>query len=110
QDPGAVKRASSQQGADESQIIRAGRIDSTPARKGLLRRSRLHRLCRKGSVGLAPMYACFSLLLARRDDEGSVLHSQGIEDVLAKIDVKRIAADEFHDAADPIDACAILPA
>ena len=55
------------------------------------------------------MYAGLPLALPRRDDERRIVHSQRIKNVLTKIDVERIATNEFHDPPDPIDTGAILP-
>ena len=55
------------------------------------------------------MHAGLALALLRLKHKGGVVHAERIENVLAKIDVQRFAAGRFDDAADPIDAGAVLP-
>src|SRR5262245_43731617 len=80
------------------------------ARHGVRLGRGLHRLGLERSGRLAVMAAPFARPQRRRDLEGRVLHAERLENVLPEMGLERLAADRLDDAADPIDAGAVLPA
>src|SRR6266446_6827396 len=109
QDAGAVEAPLVEQHPREGQII-GGRREEAAAAPELGRERRLDRLRLQRPVRLALMHAHQSRALLLRGDIIGILHAERAEDVVAEIGVERLAADRFHDAADPVDVDAVFPA
>src|SRR4029077_1713042 len=113
-DAHTIERAPVHQHADQREIIRRARTNAATTGKRLRCRRPLrrvpHRFGLQRPVGLAPMPTRLARPLRRRYDKAGVVHAEWFENVLPEMYIQWLAAHRLHDAADPIDVAAVLPA